>query len=568
MSESKGPAEEIETPRIRRGSHFSLIWLIPLVAVIIAVYLGWRSQAESGPTITLTFLTADGLTAGQTKVRHKAVDLGTVQSISLSSDMSHVIVRVDMTRQASRVLTDRARFWVVRPRLTAGTISGLETIVSGSYIELDPGAPGGKPQRRFAGLEEPPAVRSDEPGSTFNLHAARLGSLGIGSPVFYRDVPVGEVLGYDAGAPGEPVVVHAFIRRPYDQYVHQGSYFWNASGLAIRAGARGIQVQLESIQAVLAGGVAFDTPAEAESTPTAKDGTQFPLFADAATAQASHYTERIPFLVHFTGSVSGLAVGSPVELYGIQIGEVTDIKLQFDRQNDAVDVPVHMEVQPQRIAMIGGAAPSSPSQVLGTVRELVRRGLRAQLRTANYLTGQSIVALDFFPQSTATQVQMEGNDIVLPSQPTDLENITQTLNDLSQKLRSMPLDQIAQNLNETLLAVNQLANGPDLKNALQSLAATMTATQTLVHNLDTGMTPALRRLPEISAQLQSTLERTNQLAGSVNSGYGDNSEFRRDLQRLISQVSDAARSIGLLANFLDEHPEALIRGRTGSTTER
>ncbi|MBV9750281.1 MAG: paraquat-inducible protein B, partial [Acetobacteraceae bacterium] len=218
-------------------------------------------------------------------------------------------------------------------------------------------------------------------------------------------------------------------------------------------------------------------------------------------------------------------------------------------------------------AMVG-PAPSDPDQVLDTVRELVGRGLRAQLRTANYLTGQSVVALDFFPQAQPATVAVEGKDIVLPSQPTDLENITRTLTDLSQKLQRMPLDEIAQNLNRTLQAVDQFANGPDLKNALQSLAATMTSTQTLVHNLDAGMAPALRRLPEISAELQATLQRTSQLAGSVNGGYGENSEFRRDLERLLSQVSDTARSVRLLADFLDQHPEALIRGRSGSTTER
>ena len=564
------PAEvappEVASPRLRRGWHFSLIWLIPLVALVLAVYLGWRNQAERGPEITLTFLSADGLTAGQTKVRHKAVDLGTVRSINLSRDMSHVVVRVEMRREATRVLTDRARFWVVRPRLTPGNISGLETIVSGSYIELDPGQPDSKPQRRFTGLEEPPAVRSDEPGRTFSLHAARLGSLGSGSPIFYHDVTVGEVLGYDAGAPGDPVTVHAFVRDPYAQYVHDGSFFWNASGLSVEAGANGLKLQLESIQAVLAGGIAFDTPEEERGSPAAADGAAFTLYADQGTAEASQYRERISFLIHFKGSVRGLGVGAPVELYGIQIGNVTDISLHFDRSTDTPDVPVRIEVEPERIVRSG--TPPKPEEVIDTVREMVRRGLRAQLRSANLLTGQLTLALDFFPAAPPAEVSMEGQDIVLPSEPTDLENVTRALSDISQKLQRMPLDEIAQNLNNTLAAVDKIANGAELKNALESMAATMSSAQDLVRKVDAGITPALRRLPDIAAQLDSTLDRANKLVGSVNGGYGENSEFRRDLERLLSQVADTARSVRLLADFLDEHPEALIRGRTGAARER
>jgi paraquat-inducible protein B len=553
------------TPLIRRRRAPSLIWVIPVIAVLVAGYLFWRTLSQQGPEVTITFLSADGLTAGQTKVRHKAVDLGTVERIELSSDMSHVIVRLRMQAEAARVLTDRANFWVVRARLTPGSISGLETIVSGSYIELDPGTPGGETKLQFTGLEAPPAVRSDEPGRTFVLNSPRLGSIATGSLVVYRDMAVGEVLGHDEVKPGEPIKVHVFVRQPYDAYVREGSYFWNDSGLQVSLGAEGFRVQVQSLQAVLAGAVAFNTPADARATPVAKTDREFALFGDEATAKASHFQLRIPLLVHFNGSVRGLASGAPVEMYGIPIGTVQSVRLAVDAAAGTVDVPVQLEIQPERFS--SGPAPTE-QELVTSLQRLVDKGLRAQLKSANLLTGQLLVAFDFFPGAPPAKVTIEDGKIVVPQQPGDIENITRSLSDVATRLDAMPLDQIAENINSTLKAVNTIANGPDLKGALQSLAGSMATVQDLVKRLDSGLSPALKRLPEIADQLLSASEKVNHLAGSVDSGYGDNSQFRRDLTRLLGQVNDAARSIRLLADFLDQHPEALVRGRTGSATER
>jgi paraquat-inducible protein B len=554
------PQPEIQT---RRG--FSLIWIVPLIALLVAGALFWRTLSQEGPTVTVTFQSADGLTAGQTKVRHKAVDLGTVERIDLTPDMSHVIVTLRMRAEAARILTDQAKFWVVRARFTPGNISGLETIVSGSYIEIDPGAPSGATKRGFTGLEAPPAIRSDEPGRTFVLNTPKLGSIATGSLVVYRGVTAGEVLGYDRVQPGQPIKVHVFVRAPYDQYVHEGSYFWDESGFRVNVGADGFQVQVESLQAVLAGALSFDTSAAARDTPIAKADADFRLFADEATAKASNYTTRLPFLVYFHGSVRGLAVGSPVELFGIPIGTVRAISLALNATDASIDVPVHLEIQPQRFT--SGPEISQPDLVK-TLQRLVDGGMRAQLKSANLLTGQLVVSFDFFPGAPPAHVAMEGPNIVMPSQPGDLENITRTLSDVAAKLKAMPLDEIANNVNSTLKAVNGFANGPDLKSALRSLSGAMDGAQDLVKRLDAGLTPALKRLPDIAAQLQGAAEKVNHLAGSVDSGYGDNSQFQRDLTRLLSQVNETARSVRLLADFLDEHPEALVRGRTGSTTER
>jgi paraquat-inducible protein B len=541
---------------------FLLIWLVPLVALVIAAYLGYRAIAERGAQVVITFNSADGLTAGQTKVQHKAVDLGTVETINLTPDQRRVELHVRMRREANRMLTDQARFWVVRPRLNAGNLSGLDTLISGSYIEIDPGPPGenaGKPQTEFTGLEEPPAVRSDEPGRTFTLQTRRIGSLGSGSPVFFRDIAVGEVLGYDLADNGDRVIIHAFVRKPYDDYVHEDTRFWNISGVNLKLGAEGVQLQVESLQAIISGGIAFDRPPGKSAAPVAKPDAKFPLFSDEGTANASSYTQRLKFATYVETSVRGLARGAPVELFGIQIGNVRDVRLIFDPVGGKSRVRVDFEIQPERILQ-PGQADLPPIEV---TKDLVQRGMRAQLRSANLITGQLLLALDFFPGSESEGVSQEGDTIIVPSRAASgIDSITNSLSSLATKLGGLPLDQIGRSLNEALGGVAKVTNGPELQQSLRSLQATMADVQDLVKKIDAGVAPAMRRLPEIASGLQATIDRTSKLIASLDSGYSGNSEFGRNLQRLLAQLSDTARSVRLLADYLDQHPESLLRGRS------
>ncbi|MBV9750286.1 MAG: MCE family protein, partial [Acetobacteraceae bacterium] len=312
-----------------KRSRLSLIWLIPLVAVAIGGYLAWRTLSQRGPLITITFDTADGITADQTQVKYKAVTLGTVESVRLVNDITHVAVAVRMKAEAEPYLTDHARFWVVRPRLTAGNISGLETLVSGAYIAMDPGKGQGQPKLAFTGLETPPGVRSNEPGRTYTLVANRLGSLSPGAPVFYRDLAVGEVLNYDVGDASGPVHIRVFVRAPFDKYVQKETHFWNVSGLSVQVGATGVHVEIASLQAVLAGGVGFDAPEGPKGEP-APDGASFRLYNDYAAAQNAGFTDKLPFEAFFSSNVRGLGVGAPVEFFGIQVGAVTAIDLVLD----------------------------------------------------------------------------------------------------------------------------------------------------------------------------------------------------------------------------------------------
>ena len=528
--------------RVRR-SKFSLIWLIPVIALAIAAYLGVRALRSEGPEITITFNTGDGLVAGQTQVRHKAVQLGQVERVSLSSDLKNVIVKVKMQRDAEAYLTNSAQFWVVRPRLSSGGISGVETLISGSYIEMDPGPQKGPEKTEFVGLEQPPGVRSGEPGHNFKLKAERIGSLGQGSPVFYRDVTVGEVLGYDIGNGVGPVTVSIFVRAPYDGFVREDTHFWNASGLSLTLGPAGVHVEVASLQALIAGGVAFSVPHEGESGKPAAPDAEFKLYDNADDAKSAGYKTRQGFVSYFQSNVRGLAKGSPVEFFGQQVGVVTNIELEFDPSGANPRVKVTYEVQPGRLDNTAIAA-VSPIEV---AKRLVARGLRAQLQTANFLTGTMVLGLELMPDASPAEVKMEGDVAVIPSASGGLDNILASLTSISNKLERVPLDEIGANLNNTL----------------RSASGALTSVQNLASKAESGLSPAFQRLPAVMTALQDATTRATRTFGSLETGYGRESEFNRELERSLAQVGDAARSIRLLADFLDRHPESLVRGRAG-----
>ncbi len=459
-----------------RRPRFSVVWLIPLLAAAIAIYLGYRTLTERGPLLTLTFLTAEGLTPGQTQLQYKAVDLGTVESITLGPDHRNVVIKIRMNNVGAPFLTDHARFWVVRPSFSAGSISGLQTLVSGDYIAVDPGMAGGTFQDNFVGLEEPPGVRSDEPGHTYVLKAEELGSLGSGSPVFYRDVVVGEVLGYNIGNGFGPVTVNVFVRSPFDQLVRTHSHFWNSSGIAATVQNGAFHIEFQSLQAIISGGVTFDVPPEERSSAPAVNGTVFPLYASRSAAEAAGYQRKIPLVAYFDSSVAGLARGAPVEVLGIQVGQVTDVKLQVDLSTAKIRVRVAMELQPERVFS---------TQILprnmtlkDSIQSLVNGGLHVEIATANYVTGQQVIALVMLPGTAASPITNEGEAFVLPSSPGAFDTLTASLSVISNKLSKMPFEEIGTNVNKLLITANNTLEGQQMKQMLTELSKTLTSTNT------------------------------------------------------------------------------------------
>jgi len=369
----------------RRSRRISVIWIIPLVAVAIGGWLAWDTWSKEGPTIRISFDSGEGLQPGQSQLKFRDIVFGTVKSLELAPDHTHVVVTVATTHEAKPLLTDQTVFWVVKPRLFAGNVSGLETLLSGSYIGMMPGKAGGKVQHKFVGQEDPPILQENIPGHTFLLKAERLGSISVGSPVFFRDLSVGEVLGWDIADMAEYVTIRAFVRAPYDSYVHDETRFWNASGVSVKLAGAGVEVQMESLKALLLGGIAFDTPEAEIHTAATAENHVFPLFRDRDRAEAASYTRKIPLVSYFPGSVSGLARGSEVTMHGLVIGRVTDVRLAYDADKDIVVAPVRYEVEPQRIIGLGQRIYDTDEQA---VEAVLKKGLRASLQSGSLITGQ------------------------------------------------------------------------------------------------------------------------------------------------------------------------------------
>ena len=550
----------------RRTRRVSVIWIIPLVALAIGAWLAWDTLSKEGPTITITFDSGEGLQPGQSQLKFKDIVFGTVKDLKLGPDHGHVIVTIATTAQAEPLLTDKTVFWVVKPRLFAGAVSGLETLLSGSYVGMMPGATAGKPQRAFKGREDPPILSEHVPGHIFLLKAKRLGSISLGSPIYFRDQSVGEVLGWDVADMAGYVTIHAFVRAPYDGYVSDETRFWNASGLSIKLAGTGLEIQLESLKAVLLGGIAFETPdIVGPVKATSAENHVFPLFADRDAAQNASYTRKIEVVSYFPGSVSGLGPGSPVTMHGLAVGQVEGVELKYDTAKDEVVAPVRYQIEPERIVGIGQRVYKTDQEA---VEAVIKKGLRATLQTSNLITGQQQVALEFVPNAPPAEVEMHDGHFILPTTAgAGFASLAASATDLLNKVNTIQFDKLGQNLNQLLQSTDALVSGPQLHESLIKLSATLAMAETFTHNLNSGTAPAFKQLPGMTSQLQKTLTDTNRLLVSLEAGYGDNTKFNRDLERLMVQTTDALNSLRALADLLSRHPEALIKGRPAGGLE-
>jgi paraquat-inducible protein B len=386
----------------------------------------------------------------------------------------------------------------------------------------------------------------------------KLGALGPGSPIFFRGIEVGEILGYDFAGADKDIAVHAFVRAPYHALVRDGTRFWNASGITLATGAQGFKLEIESLQAVISGGIAFETPEAVQAAEPSKEGTVFTLYGDHESVRDASYTVRSRYLVEFGGSVHGLEPGAPVEFKGVKIGRVVDVHLEFDASSNAVRLPVTLEIERQRVEQAPGA-PIPPGSTL--TAELVSRGMRAQLRASSLLTGQLYVALDFFPQAPPDELDTSGRYPRIPSVPGELEGIATSLGSLLERMGALPLDQLVADLDGTLKSYQRVAEMPELRESLRSLSRTLAATESLMRSADGQAGPLLASLRKTSDTAQEALERAGVTLASVNKGYGSDSEIRRDLTSLVRQLQDTARSVKMLADFLEQHPESLVRGK-------
>jgi paraquat-inducible protein B len=321
-------------------------------------------------------------------------------------------------------------------------------------------------------------------------------------------------------------------------------------------------MQIESLRALLLGGVAFETPPDAPASAVSSAEHEFPLFRNQDAARAASYSRRIPLVVYFTSSVRGLGVWSEVVTHGLRIGNVTDVKLAYDPAKDTITAPVRLEIEPERIVGVGRQVFKDTDDAVQT---LVAKGFRASLQSGNLLTGELLVSIDIVPDAPAATVTMQDGAFVFPTVDSGgLAGLQASAGDLLRNVNAIPFGAIGHNLEVMTKNLNEFSNSPQLQTSLTTLSATLNDAQKVLKNLDAGMGPALKQLPDLATSLQTTLKQTNQLMQSVNAGYGNDTQFHRDLDRMMAQLTDAVRSFRALADLLTQHPEALLRGRTNT----
>ena len=503
---------------VKKKTRLSLVWIVPIAAALAGAWVAVVKIRSEGPTITIVFKSAEGLDAGKTKIHYNGVDVGTITKIRLSDDHQRVIATAEMAPKTEAFLVEDTNFWIETARISGATVSGLGTLLSGAYIGMEIGS-SPKKKREFVALDTPPIVTSEVPGRFFMLKAPDLGSLDRGTPMFFRRLQVGEVVSYELDKDGQSFSVRVFVNAPYDQYVNPDTRFWQASGIDVSLTASGLNVQTQSVLSLLIGGIAFETPATGAVLRPADANTVFTLFRDRARAFEPPPRHPQTFVMVFKQSVRGLAPGAPVEFHGIQIGEVVEISAQVDEKTAEFTVPVTVRVDAQKLGVKLLDAPSSPEAFEAARRKMIdsfiSRGFRAQLQTGNLLTGALFVAFDAFPGAPPATVDWSQTPPRLPTIPGELQAIEASIVNIVKKLEKVPVEAI----------------GDEAKKALVDLRGTLASATRTLDSADKTVAP--------------------------------NSALSNDLSETLGEVSRAARAIRVLADYLERHPESLLRGKSG-----
>jgi paraquat-inducible protein B len=536
----------------KKRTRVSIVWIIPILAAIVAIGIGVQRILSEGPTIYIIFKSAQGIEAGKTFIKYKDVNIGQVTAVELSENYGRVVVKAKVAKHAGGLMVADAKFWVVEPRISLSGISGLNTLLSGNYIGFQAGT-STESQRSFIGLDTPPAV-TDQKGRKFALKAPTVGSLGVGSPIYYRQLAVGRVTNISLAPDGKSVEVGIFIESPYDRYVTYETRFWNASGMDITLGADGVDVHTESLAALIAGGIAYDLPSFVTGGAEVAEDTVFTLYPTQAVAMKQPDPVERRFVLHFNESVRGLSVGAPVVLYGLPVGEVTSVGLDFDRATAMFRPRVLITFLPDRVVdqmsqqQKAGAAKSltalSAEERLRLLRRVVEeKGLRAQLRTGSLITGEMYVAFEYFPNAPKVRLDATRDPIELPVVPGGLAALESKLGSILAKIDNMPLDAI----------------GVDVKNAIETLTTTLKDADTLIKRVDVQWVPEGTKT--LQALHQAITDADRALVNADTTFFGKDSPAPQDLRDTLQEVTRAARAVRILVDYLERHPEMLIRGK-------
>lgn len=527
---------ETSSIRVDSSKRFSPIWIVPLVALIVGVWLGIRALAEQGPVIQIAFDNASGIAVEKTEIRYKDVNVGKVIGLRLSDDLKTVFVTAEMSKEVKSHLSENTQFWVVRPQISLSRISGLSTLLSGVYIEMDPGEVGSY-TKNFSGLEQPPPIDSDTPGQMYILRSQTLGSVQQGSPVYFREIKVGEVTNFNIDENDGWIEINVFVTAPYHRWVNKRSRFWNISGIKVSFGADGIDAETGPLSSLLLGGIAFDE-GPLRNAP-ADEKSYFYLYPNYTAVLDGDYTLKYPYVLHFKESVRGLRLGSTVEYKGIKVGRVTQIELHDIGNDEEYGVNVYVEVEPQRFDPLSLL---DREEMDAEISKRIKQGLRAQLKISSLLTGALFIDLVSDNKSTGLTLA-DTNVPAIPTITGQYAELTEQITQITHKLDKFPISEIGKELHGSL-------------SSIQRILAVVEENKTADHLVD-----ILQEFKQASKKLTQTLDEADKLIESANNAVHPDSEFQYELIRMMEEVRKAARSIDTLSTTLHEKPEAVIFGK-------
>ena len=523
-----------EQANISQGRKLSGIWIIPLLAAVLGIYMVVHTWMTEGPEIEIAFKTATGLTQGKTKIKYRNVDMGLVEEVRLNDEFDGVIAKVKLERQALSLLREDTRFWVVTARIGLGNISGLDTLLSGAYIQLAPGT-GKKGQRDFVALEKPPQTPTGAPGLRLQLTSERASSVSAGDAVLYNSYKVGRVESMKFDPSDRMAHYTLFIDAPYHEMVDSETRFWDVSGISLSAGADGFRLETGSVDTIMLGGVAFGLPPGIAKGGAVEHNSEFELYASYEDILKNPFRYGTRYVISFSQSIKGLAPGAPVEYRGIPLGRVERILLKESieyniaqgLEGEGADVPVLIYVEPGRLALPD--TESSIESLQRTIRIGVENGMRASLETGSLLTGAKYVSIDYFEDTEDATVGTFLDHPTIPPIETGLGNIEQKLTAVLDKINALPLEDTVSGANTAIATLNQ----------------TLASLHTILENQSTQQLPA--QLDETLQQLRATLK-----------SFSPDSEVYQSINSSLLRLNRTMGNMESLTRTLSAQPNAAL----------
>ena len=555
------PNEELE-PEVRPGSRFNKVWIIPIVALLLGLWLVKQNYDNKGTLITIRFENAAGLKEKKTEIKCRNVTIGMVEAVTLT-DKLEVELQVRVKPEHLHLIRDDSRFWVEKPRIQGASISGLNTIVSGAFLQLDPGL-GEEGAREFVGLENPPVTPQSVDGLHLTLTAKDPGTVGIGTGIYFQETYIGQVESRTFDMNSRSVSFGIFIEEKYTELITKNSLFWRSSGVNLQIGADGFNLELPSLDALVAGRISVGVPKGLPAGDPLSDDMALDLFKSEEAAQDTAFQGGEKFLLLLDESLRGLQEGSPVEFRGLRVGRVDQISYKLLDEVNIEQIPVLIQLDKRLMAR--HFPPSILDGGEAGIDRALARGLRASLKSSNLITGQLYVDLDYFPGEPIARLQKQGEVLILPTIQTGFSNLQDQVGSLLEKLNQLKVEELVAKLGQatdeatdTLASVNKaVASNSGVvataRTTLAEIATTVKSLNTILSSDETKSLPGdLRKtLVEVQKSLSPLSEK-----GGV---YGD-------LRRTMDELRAAIRSIDRMTTEIADKPNSLLFGKDANTSK-